>query len=236
MQVWRHHTLTGDTRISIPSDMEYREEAHELFHEKSKKTCQQTRLLFGSGRHLSQNKIWPQKFFFIHVLQSLEDRCSNKYSLFKLTGNEDNYFPLRSGMQCRLSADLTDCGSGNCWAWPHLIWAAVSLLKWGRIYWRLGLPGNNTHLIIWWTLLKEKTARIFPPRWCTRGAKFTRSIELCLTLLPNPDQQKIKPANNSTAEMLENPVKFLVFLKHWAERAGFNSNHLPIGKFALHDS
>lgn len=107
-------------------------EDDEFFHEKSKKTQSlpaDTCLLFGSGRHLSQNKIWPQKFCFMHVLQSLEGRCSNKYSLLKLTGNEDNYFPLRSGVQCRLSADFTDCGSGNCWPWPHLIWAAVSLFK-----------------------------------------------------------------------------------------------------------
>lgn len=128
----KHHTLTGAIRISIPSDMENREEADKFLHEKSKKTPSlpaDSDLLFGTGRHQSQNKIWPQQFLLTHVLQSLEDRCSNKYCLLKLIGNEDNYFPLRSGMQCRFSADLTDCGSGNCWAWPHLIWAAVSLFK-----------------------------------------------------------------------------------------------------------
>lgn len=132
MQAHRHYTLTGDIGISTPSDTEYRQEADGFFHGMSKKTQSlpaNTCLLFDSGRHLPQNKIWPQKFFFTHILQSLEERCSNKYSLFELTGNEDNYFPLRSGMQCRLSADWTACGSGNCWAWPHLIWAALSLFK-----------------------------------------------------------------------------------------------------------
>lgn len=60
MQVQRHHTLTGEIKILIPSDMEYREEADEFFHEMSKKTRSlpaDTCLLYGSGRHLSQNKI-----------------------------------------------------------------------------------------------------------------------------------------------------------------------------------
>lgn len=69
------------------------------------------------------------KAFLMHVLKPLEDRCSNNYTLFNSTGNEDNYFPLRSGIQHKLSADLTDFESGNCWPWPHLIRAAVSLFK-----------------------------------------------------------------------------------------------------------
>lgn len=173
MQVQRHHTLTGDIRISIPPDTEYREEADGFFPETSKKTQSlpaDTCLLFGSGRHPSQNKIWPQKFFFRHVLQSLEERCSNKYPLLKLTGNEDNYFPLRSGMQCKDFCWLNSLWIRKLLATTSFDMSSSFTLQRGRIYWRkywrLGLPGNNTHLIICWTLLKDKAARILPPRWC----------------------------------------------------------------------
>lgn len=79
--------------------MEYRQEAEEFFQAMNKTTLSlpvDRCLSFGTGRHLSQNL--TTKAFLMHILKSLEDRCSNTYSLFNSTDNEDNYFPLRSGM------------------------------------------------------------------------------------------------------------------------------------------
>lgn len=117
------------------------------------------------------------KAFLMHVLKALEDRCSNNYSLFGSTGNEDNYFPLRSGIQHELSADLTDFESGNCWAWPHLIRALVSLFKREEYIedsdfqeiTLISLSAANPN--------KEKSVRISPSRLCTGEAKFMSGMD-----------------------------------------------------------